>query len=283
MTVGSLFSGIGGFDLGLERSGHVIQWQVESNAYCRSVLRRHWPHVKRYEDAVTVDTCSLARVDCICAGWPCQPVSVAGLRKGVDDVDWLWPSVVRVVSDLRPRVVLLENTAGLFTANDGRAFGQVLGDLAEIRYDCEWAVLSARTLGAPHRRERVFIVGIMADTNSERSQRYGKEYKLREDSQKIKASRSSTSKRDETDVADTESSIGYDDEAVARNGEFKTQEVFGDRSSIRGESAWWDVEPNVGRVAHGIPGRVHRLKGLGNSIVPQIAEEIGRAIIKAMK
>ena len=83
------------------------------------------------------------------------------------------------------------------------------------------------------------------------------------------------------DVADTESSIRYDHEAVAGNGEPTTQEVFGDGSSVRGESAWWDFEPDVGRVAHGIPGRVHRLKGLGNSIVPQIAQEIGNAIIKA--
>ena len=250
MTVGSVFSGIGGFDLGLERSGHVIQWQVESNAYCRSVLRRHWPHVKRYEDAVTVDTCSLARVDCICAGWPCQPVSVAGLRKGVDDVDWLWPSVVRVVSDLRPRVVLLENTAGLFTANDGRAFGQVLGDLAEIRYDCEWSVLSARTLGAPHRRERVFIVGIMADTNSERSQG------LRSNVLDKRVAQGSTERK-----------TGWSCSATGTRffaGIVEKQE--------------WCTQSSIPRVVDGLPDRVERTRAIGNAVVPQVAEWIGNRL-----
>jgi DNA (cytosine-5)-methyltransferase 1 len=154
MTVGSLFAGIGGFDLGFERAGFEIKWQVEIDPFCRAVLAKHWPNVTRYEDVRTVGA-ELDRVDVICGGFPCQDVSFAGVGAGLDGSrSGLWFQMLRIVRDLRPQYVVVENVEGLFI----RGLGRVLGDLAEAGYDAEWACISARDLGAPHERERVFLV-----------------------------------------------------------------------------------------------------------------------------
>ena len=160
ITVGSLFSGIGGLDLGLERAGFEVKWQIENNPYCQGILAKHWPDVKRYGDITTVTGHELTPVDMICGGFPCQPVSVAGQRQGVNDDKgrWLWPEFRRIVELVRPRFVFVENVTGLLTANDGHAFGDILGDLAELGYDAEWSVLSASDVGAPHLRKRVWLV-----------------------------------------------------------------------------------------------------------------------------
>jgi len=124
VTVGSLFSGIGGFDLGLERAGMTVKWQVERDPWCQKILAKHWPDVPRYANVEDVGT-NLECVDLVCGGFPCQPVSVAGQRQGTDDDRWLWPEFRRIVGLLGPRYVLVENVPGLFTANDGHAFGEV--------------------------------------------------------------------------------------------------------------------------------------------------------------
>jgi len=157
LTVGSLFSGIGGLDLGLERAGMQVKWQVEIDDYCQRVLAKHWPDVKRYGN---VQECgdNLEQVDLICGGFPCQPVSCAGQRKGDADDRWLWPEFRRIVRILRPRWVLAENVPGLLSIDAGRLFGDVLRDLAESGYDAEWDCIPAATVGAPHIRYRVFIL-----------------------------------------------------------------------------------------------------------------------------
>ena len=158
MRVGSLFSGIGGMDVGFERAGFTVSWQVEKDDWCRRVLAKHWPDVPRYEDVTTLTGEELAPVDVICGGFPCQPVSHAGQQKGRNDDRWLWPHFARLLGVLRPRYALVENVPGLFTANGGDAFGEVVGDLASLGYDCEWDVISAADVGAPHLRKRVWIV-----------------------------------------------------------------------------------------------------------------------------
>jgi len=154
LTVGSLFAGIGGFDLGLERAGMQVKWQVEIDPFCRAVLAKHWPAVKRYEDVRTVGS-ELERVDVICAGFPCQDISSNNqYKRGIDgEKSGLWREVVRVVRLVRPRYVLLENVSDLLV----RGMGTVLGDLADLGLDAEWELLPAAGFGLPQPRFRVFI------------------------------------------------------------------------------------------------------------------------------
>lgn len=231
-TFGSMFAGIGGMDLGLERAGWTCRWQVENNPYCRQVLQAHWPDVLLYEDTREVDWNVVERVDLVAAGFPCQPVSYAGNRAAQDDSRWLWPEVARAVRVLRPRFVLVENVPGLFTAG----FDDVLSDLAALGFDAEWSVLSACGVGAPHPRERVFVVAYPPD--------------------------------------------GYGEGDVPRHSHPGVpRESRGSRRPTGGDG--WLPEPAMDRVAHGVPSRLVRapLYALGNAIVPQVAERIGRQLI----
>jgi DNA (cytosine-5)-methyltransferase 1 len=331
MTVGSLFSGIGGFDLGLERAGMTVRWQVERDPWCQKVLAKHWPDVPRYENVEDVGG-ELECVDLICGGFPCQPVSVAGQRQGTDDDRWLWPEFRRIVGLLGPRYVLVENVPGLFTANGGHAFGEVIGDLADLGYDCEWTVLSAADVGAPHLRKRVWIVAHAkrgrCGTNGERRSVGKVEDRKKHDKRSSQESdslanaesnrrrpgrpRGSHPRRQGKPeyalqtVADAEGDrhpeiaksargagvVGSREDAAYPTGQFSdgSDDNRGGRprplpeSGNGGEearplSSQWPVEPDVGRVAHGVPLRVDRLKGLGNAIVPQCAEWIGRQLL----
>ena len=152
VKIGSLFSGIGGLELGLEQAGvGEVVFQAEIDPFCRTVLAKHWPDVKRFDDVFKVDG---PRVDLICGGAPCQPVSVAGARKGKDDERWLWPEYARIVRDLEPSWVVVENVPGLRTLG----LLDVLRDLAALGFDADWTTLSAADCGAPHLRRRLFLV-----------------------------------------------------------------------------------------------------------------------------
>src|SRR6266511_5760215 len=150
----NLFAGIGGLDLGLERAGWSCVGQVEIDPYCQRVLAKHWPQVPRWSDIKELHPDELPRADLICGGFPCQPVSVVGRGLAQEDERWLWPHVARLVRHLRPSWVLLENVPGLLI----RGMGDVLGDLAACRYDAEWDCVPASAIGAPHQRDRVWIV-----------------------------------------------------------------------------------------------------------------------------
>src|SRR5947208_11045335 len=155
ITHGSLFAGIGGFDLGFERAGIKTIWQVEIDDYCRRVLAKHWPSVERFSDVRGVGKDVLAPVDIVSGGFPCQDLSNAGKRAGIDgERSGLWSEMHRVICELRPRYVVVENVAALLI----RGMGRVLGDLAEIGYDAEWDCFRASDFGAPHERERVFLI-----------------------------------------------------------------------------------------------------------------------------
>lgn len=160
MTFGSLFSGIGGFDLGLERAGMRCAWQVEADARCRSVLERHWPTVERYDDVRTVGAADLARVDLVCGGFPCQDLSVAGQRAGLaGERSGLWFEFRRIVEFVAPRWVLIENVPGLLSSDGGRDFATVVRGLVQLGYGVCWRVLDAQFAGLAQRRDRVFVVG----------------------------------------------------------------------------------------------------------------------------
>lgn len=157
VTFGSLFTGIGGFDLGFERAGMRCLWQVEIDQYCWRVLWEHWPNVPKWDDVRTFppDFSNQWNVDVICAGFPCQPFSCAGKMLGASDERNLWPETIRVIRVLRPRFVVLENVPALLA---DEYFGTVLADLAACGFDAEWDCLPAVAFGAPHRRDRLFIV-----------------------------------------------------------------------------------------------------------------------------
>ena len=157
-----LFAGYGGLELGLERAGiaHTV-CQVEIDPYCREIERRHWPHATRHNDVREVrrGTDGTSGVDLICGGFPCQPVSVAGKRRAQADERWLWPEFARIVSELRPAIVVAENVPGLRTAG----LRDVLADLAALGFDAEWTCFRAWDLGAPHLRDRFWLVATDPD------------------------------------------------------------------------------------------------------------------------
>ena len=262
-TVGSLFSGIGGLDLGFERAGMRVVWQSEIDPYACKVLKKHWPEVVNHGDIKQIDWGTVEPVDIICGGYPCQPFSTAGKRRGTDDPRHLWPWVRTAISELRPQYAILENVRGHLTMGGL----QVIGELAEIGYDAEWRVVSAAGVGAPHRRDRIIIVAYPNDTGSRTSKRgvdsnESQEIEERRDIAQFRVSGCSQ------DVANTSSK--------------RLQRPiwsFAERDGTRfTDGSWWETEPDVGRVADGIPHRVDRLRGLGNAVVPQVAEYIGRLI-----
>lgn len=154
-TVGSLFSGIGGFELGFERAGFKTVWQVEIDPYCQKVLAKNFPEAERFGDIRECGSHNLKPVDVICGGFPCQDVSWAGLGAGLEgERSGLWFEMLRLVRLLRPRFVVVENVSALLV----RGLERVLADLAEVGYDAEWDSLHAGYFGAPHERERVFIL-----------------------------------------------------------------------------------------------------------------------------
>jgi len=166
VAIGSLFSGIGGLDLGLEcalRDGGFnvsTVWQCEADAWCRGILARHWPHAVQYDDVRAVGP-DAPRVDVLCGGFPCQDVSIAGRGDGLAGArSGLWYQFSRIIRDLRPRVVVVENVAALVS----RGLGEVLRELSQSGYDALWFPLRASDVGAPHQRERLFVVAQLADT-----------------------------------------------------------------------------------------------------------------------
>lgn len=160
MNVLSLFAGIGGIELGLERAGMHTVGQVELDAWCRETLATHWPTIPQHDDVLTAPAWWASEerptVDLVAGGFPCQPFSQAGLQLGINDPRWMWPAMADTIRAVRPRYVLVENVAAL--VRDSRAFGHVLSDLHTLGFDAEWATLRASDFGAPHRRERVYIV-----------------------------------------------------------------------------------------------------------------------------
>lgn len=152
---GSLFSGIGGLDMALNVCGWNSVWQVEQDGFCTKVLEWHWPNIRRYGDIREIDWADVEPVELVCSGFPCQPFSVAGQNRGEDDERNMWPETYRAIRELGPRYVFLENVPGLLAH---AYFGRILGDLAEGGYDAVWDTFTAAEVGAPHRRERLFIL-----------------------------------------------------------------------------------------------------------------------------
>jgi DNA (cytosine-5)-methyltransferase 1 len=326
-----LFSGIGGFSLGLEATGG-----FETKAFCdiekypRQVLQKHWPHVKQYEDIKELNyerlkADGIDSIDIITGGYPCQPFSIAGRQKGEQDPRHLWPEYFRLVKELRPTWVIGENVSGHIKLG----LDTVIEDLESEDYSVRPFSISASSIGANHQRERIWILaysernGLLAaekqrgfektisnqskgknDTlnvertssvsetksdveNSRRSQwpraeqRGENENETRKENANQFERSSSTS---EVDVANTNNER-LQRQWQSRN-QFTPRFTSSRESSEEGQrtvgQGWWESEPNMGRVAHGIPKRVDRLKSLGNSLVPQIPYYIGKTILEVM-
>ena len=262
MNVLDLFSGIGGFSLGLERAGMQTVAFCEIDPFCRAVLRKHWPDVPIYEDVRTLDADRLGRIDLVCGGYPCQPFSQAGKRLGEEDDRHLWPEMHRIVAELRPAWVLGENVIGHRTMG----LDAVLSDLEASGYTARVFDIPAVAIGARHLRHRLWIV---AHTDSSG----GPEQEPRPECS-------------DTPHAGNDGQTGAlaDAHKPRLQGYGRLQERPDKCTSGTGRrpvQGAWEPEPSICRVAHGVPNRVDRLKALGNAVVPQIPEIIGRAIIAA--
>lgn len=234
MRIGSLFSGIGGLELGLEWAGvgHTV-WQVERDPYCQRVLARHWPNAQRFDDVRTVGAHNLEPVDLICGGYPCQPFSIAGHRRGTADERHLWPEFARILRELRPTFAVLENVPNHLRIG----FGDVLRDLACIGYDAEWDMLSAAALGAHHIRRRIFLVATLSNARQLRSQ----------------------------------------GQRTPAKGPWSKEQLEG---LVQAAVRLSVPAGRSGGISDGARYRVDRLRALGNAVVPQCAEVIGRRLLE---
>lgn len=363
LTVLDIFSGIGGFSLGLERTGGFKTVAFcEIDPFCRQVLRKHWSDVPIHEDVTKLRGEDVGPVDVIAGGFPCQDISTAGRGEGIEGSrSGLWKEYARLVGEIRPRYVIVENVAALL----GRGLDRVLGDLSEIGFDAEWHCIPASAVGAPHRRDRVWIVAYPRGEQHEgASDAFERPPAKRLSSdmanttrQRCREAREHSERPEEWtagsgSVADTEHhriSIGRgikasgperrgllgvlsdvtscraveagqimaDSTSERSNGERQSRKIRQEQAGgcggeladpnrnnaqgiiseshdpglwgvqaersigLRSRAGDWATEPDVGRVAHGVPMRVDRLRSLGNAVVPQVVEVIGNAILES--
>lgn len=299
----SLFSGIGGLDLAAEMAGFTTVGQCEWADYPTKVLEKHWPDVPRWRDIRTLtggsfyDRTGLRTVDVVSGGFPCQPFSVAGKRRGKEDDRYLWPEMLRVISELRPTWVVGENVAGIVNM----ALDQVYADLENASYTVQAFVIPACAVDAPHRRDRCAIIayhdstGLQAQRTKQQTAgasgvctdvAYTENVRLqRERSGGDQVSRARHEKEKSERCCDVLSDTDNRSRSLRGNWELPAvEETQGQRTNHGGRSSeyvtgeWWPTEPNVGRVANGVPSRVDRLKCLGNAVVPQQFYPIFQAI-----
>jgi DNA (cytosine-5)-methyltransferase 1 len=314
LSHGSLFSGIGGFDLAAQWMGWNNIFQVEKDEWCRKVLAKNFPKTERFTDIKDFTGHEYTnRIDVISGGFPCQPFSVAGQRKGKDDDRYLWEEMLRVIATIKPTYVVGENVTGII----GLALDTVLSDLEAQDYTTETFIIPACSKNAWHRRDRVWIVAYANSIrrqdeqkengksvcNGERNNsiekqgreqqqcRTGKSSSVLPDTQYNGHLAMSEHRSDGKNVSrppqrkkSTEQPEGVCEPCNVANTnntgceEQRKSVTDGKKLFAPKCNSWWEAEPGVGRVVDGLPGRVDRLKGLGNAIVPQVAFEIFSAI-----
>jgi len=276
-----LFSGIGGFSLGLESCGlaETVAF-CDYDPYCQKILKKHWKDVPIYNDVKELTYEKLKadgidKIEILTGGYPCQPFSVAGKQRAEKDPRHLWPEMFRLIKECRPTWIIGENVGGHIKLG----LDTVLSDLESEGYSTRTFSISASSIGANHKRERIWI---MANSNSNDG-RTRNSSEPQERQTRVEHGSSSTRQfieKSNSYVANTESSNRYEYEINREHGKVKTQEIFRNRSGLPRESTWWSLEPEVGRVAYGIPNRMDRLKSLGNSVVPQIPYLLGLSIMR---
>ena len=314
-----LFSGIGGFSLGMEATKRINTVAFcEKDEYCRKVLKKHWSNTQQYIDIRDIDGTKIS-ADIISGGFPCQPFSVAGKRKGTTDDRYLWDEMLRVITEVKPKFVVGENVQGIINIDNGLVLRQVQTDLEAQGFQVQCFLIPASGIGAWHKRNRVWIIAnsnprlsigenkeIQArgntidssskDVSNSKTLRNGgrsseecrnEQWSFQPKEQKGSKVRSKAERRSSLSSTNPNKERIFSTKTTRNNGknEKKSSNEYIRRcsSTYRGKilQNYWATEPNVGRVAHGIPNRVDRIKSLGNSIVPQIAFEIGKAILAA--
>ena len=255
MNVLDLFSGIGGFSIGLERAGMRTVAFCEIDAEARKVLNKHWPNVPVFTDVTKLSKEQISeQIDVLAGGFPCQDISTAGRGAGLSGSrSGLWFEFHRLIKEIQPRYAIIENVSALRS----RGLEQVLWSLAEIGYDAEWHCIPASAIGAPHRRDRIWIVAYPTSRRCESVFNW--------------VTKSDDACSSSASLADA--NCAYSE---GRRLSSRAYEKYADVVS----AGWWETEPSVGRVAYGLSGQSHRLKQLGNAVVPQIPELIGRAIME---
>lgn len=267
LTVLDLFSGIGGFSLGLERTGWFKTVAFcEIDPFAQKILRKNWPDIPIYDDVRKVNYETLKNdgiiqrrwggVDVITGGFPCQDLSLAGKQAGIEgERSGLWGELARITNDLRPQYLIVENVTALLSGGDGMWFAKVLGDLAEIGFDAEWHCIPASSVGAPHIRDRVWLLAYPG-------RKFGTQPIFTRDGGKIKERHKRKEIRGKNWIIDQVGTTAFDG-------------VYSREIEL--------AEPKLVREDDGVSCIVDRLRGIGNTVVPQIPEMIGSAIIKTLE
>ena len=289
MNVLDLFSGIGGFSVGLEATGKFKTIGFcEKDKFCQKVLRKHWSNVPIYEDIKKLDARKI-KADVVVGGFPCQSISIAGKQKGKDDDRFLFPEMLRVIKEVQPRWIIGENVQNLINISDGQILQDIHNSLEAENYEVQTFNITASSQGAWHKRSRVWIVA--ANTNTR--------FSIGEN-EKIFTRGNTFNNGSSSDVSTTKCKLLHGCSSSTRNSTKKFSRMECNQSKIRGEvwsktkrcseqdkqQTWWQTQSELCGVPDGVqyelyPDRANRIKALGNSIVPQIATEIGKAIIKA--
>lgn len=294
MKLGSLFSGGGLGDFGFMAAGMEVAWQCEIDDYCQKILELRYPESKKYRDIKQLKGGELEPVDIITGGFPCQPFSVAGKQKGKEDNRYLWPEMLRVIDECRPRWVVGENVPGIINL----ALDTVCADLEAKGYEVWPIVFPSHAVGAWHKRDRLWLVAYRNDDKQEQSQRNNQKRGL--SPKPWSSPRIGTGSGIERgDITERSEQLGGDTavlQTVVAHGE--SVEIQGLRSSgeqkpnthgkqglplCQGQGPWksyWKAEPGVGRVVHGATDRIHRIKMLGNGQVPACTYVIGKMIME---
>ena len=274
MKVLDLFSGIGGFSLGLEWAGMETIAMCEKDKFCRQVLAKHWPDITIHEDIRDLDGKDYkGSIDVVCGGFPCQPFSVAGKQLGKADDRHLWPEMLRVIKESAPTWVIGENVSGFVRM----ALDDVCSDLEGEGYRVQSFVIPACAVEAHHRRDRCWVVAY-----SDENDRRRRDSTISQERHTWMEHRSGGQGQplggSDSDVAHTNGARGE----VGISGQESWQERHageshhqGDQQLRRSPRGEWPIEPRVGRVVDGVPNRVDRIRSLGNAVVPQVVEQIG--------
>jgi len=286
MRVLDLFAGIGGFSLGLEKAGFETVAFCEIDPYAQSVLKKNWPGIPVYDDVRCITADRLISdgigVDVITGGFPCQDISVAGNQKGIDaERSGLWSECARLLGELRPRYAIFENVTNLLNGDGGNWFKRVLWDISQIGYDAEWHCIPASAVGAYHHRDRVWIVAYPSECEWQSGAEKQRVLRALQENGAIDNYIGRRGEAYSTNISDPSSKGLQGGKKAGNNGKDRQKprnQLITGLGGVQG--GIWEIEPNVGRVANGIPKRSHRLKCLGNAVVPQIPEIIGNTLIK---